>query len=447
MTNFQAVHANPSWPSSRARFLFRPRREKSDPTDIQLTASQAYGVIPQEKYNELSDTRATAALSGTESFIHVEKDDFVISLRTFEGGIERAWYRGCISPAYTVMMASDKVNPDFFQYLLKSAVFIQTLQTAVTGIRDGKSVRYEQFADLVLPVPGLPTQKQIAAFLDRETARIDDLIAKKERLVAVLTDSRFAVISQAVTVGLDPEAKLVNTGSKYIPRIPAGWRVWRLKHLAHAFGGITLGRKLDPEETTYPTPYLRVANVQAGWLNLSDVAEIEATEKERKRYALKLGDVLMNEGGDNDKLGRGAVWNAPLETCITQNHVFFVRPKDIRFSEWISLATNARYARDFFYLHSNQSTNLASISKTNLERFPIAIPPLEEMQQCLVTLSNRLELTEKTASATKLSIDRLREYRASLITAAVTGQIDVETYGKSGTTSATLDQIEEEMQG
>lgn len=119
----------------------------------------------------------------------------------------------------------------------------------------------------------------------------------------------------------------------------------------------------------------------------------------------------------------------------------------MRLSEWISQATNARYARDFFYLHSNQSTNLASISKTNLERFPVAIPSFEEMQSTLSDLSARLDLMERTTKATSTSIDRLREYRAALITAAVTGQIDVDTYGKTGTTSATLDKIEEEMHG
>ncbi|WP_412550728.1 restriction endonuclease subunit S [Shimia sp. MIT910701] len=296
-------------------------------------------------------------------------------------------------------------------------------------------------------LPNLPTQKRIAAFLDRETARIDALIAKKERLVEVLQEERFSTISRSVTVGLNPDLPLEETGNQYIPRVTKGWKVWRLKHLASVFGGITLGRKIAPDENTIATPYLRVANVQAGWLDLSDIAEIDATIAERKRYALAAGDVLMNEGGDNDKLGRGAVWQAPFAPCINQNHVFAVRPKDKTFSRWISLTTNAQYARDFFYLHSNQSTNLASISKTNLQKFPLAVPPKEEMLAVLGQLDEKLSQLELIVTKTDKSVTHLREYRAALITAAVTGQIEVDSYTSSGAASAKLDQIEEEIQG
>lgn len=278
---------------------------------------------------------------------------------------------------------------------------------------------------LRLPAPELAQQKAIAAFLDRETARIDKLIAKKKRQVEVLTDARFSAISRAVTVGLDPSIELIETGSSYLPLVPKGWRVWQLKHLARVRGGITLGRSLNSDESLLPTPYLRVANVQAGRLDLSDVAEIDATAGEVARYSLIAGDVLMNEGGDNDKLGRGAVWTAPFSPCLHQNHVFAVRPKDRRYSEWISLATNARYARDFFFLHSNQSTNLASISKTNVERFPIAVPPVDEMNSVLNAIHHRLDFLQKASAKILASIDRLREHRAALITAAVAGQIDI----------------------
>jgi type I restriction enzyme S subunit len=109
------------------------------------------------------------------------------------------------------------------------------------------------------------------------------------------------------------------------------------------------------------------------------------------------------------------------------------------------MATNARYARDFFYLHSNQSTNLASISKTNLERFPIAIPPDGELEATLSILNANLSRLHQLTEMTNSSIDRLREFRAALITAAVTGQIDVRTYGQAGRTDRSLDRIKEAM--
>ena len=175
-------------PEKRARFLFRVRSEKARAEDEQLAATQSHGVLSQKRYMEITGNKVVAALAGTDNFNHVDQDDFVISLRTFEGGIERATEPGCISPAYTVLAPSRKVEPTFFQYLLKSQVFISHLQTTVTGIRDGKSVKFENFANIVLPVPDLATQRQIADFLDRETARIDLLIEKKQRLVVLLSE-------------------------------------------------------------------------------------------------------------------------------------------------------------------------------------------------------------------------------------------------------------------
>jgi type I restriction enzyme, S subunit len=314
-----------------------------------------------------------------------------------------------------------------------------TIQSTIGNFNANK------FANLSIPEHDLATQRQIADFLDRETARIDLLIEKKQRLVALLGEQRAAAISSAVTVGLDDDAELVTTSSQYLPQVPVTWRVWRLKHLAEIRGGLTLGRKIPDDAETTLTPYMRVANVQAGWLDLSDIGEIPVTEVEKKRYRLKHGDVLMNEGGDNDKLGRGAVWKSEIDTCVHQNHVFAVRPYDTRYSDWISLATNARYARDFFYLHSNQSTNLASISKTNLSRFPVAIPPIDQMTATLNALWDRVGKLDRISEKTNASIDRLKEYRSALITAAVTGQIDVSSYAKSGTPDRRLDAIHEGM--
>jgi len=330
----------------------------------------------------------------------------------------------------------------FLFYLLKSKE--THLRANITGMGI-PHINPTELKNIQIPEFDLPTQRAIADFLDRETARIDSLIEKKQRLVELLGEKRASAISSAVTVGLDENAELVGTSSQYLPRVPATWRIWRLKHLAQIRGGLTLGRQIPKDVETTLTPYMRVANVQAGFLDLRDVAEIPVTENEKKRYRLKNGDVLMNEGGDNDKLGRGAVWKSEIDTCVNQNHVFAVRTNDTRYSDWISLATNALYARDFFYLHSNQSTNLASISKTNLSRFPVAIPPLDEMQATLETLRDRMSKLDWISEKTNTSIDHLKEYRSALITSAVTGQIDVFTHSRSGTTDRQLDAIQSEM--
>lgn len=340
---------------------------------------------------------------------------------------------------------NEGIDTRYLLYLFCSENFRHRAIASMTGAGGLRRISERAVLNFPLGITDLATQRRIADFLDRETARIDLLIEKKQRLVALLGKQRAAAISSAVTVGLDEDTELVTTNSQYLPRVPATWRVWRLKHLAEIRGGLTLGRKIPDDMETTLTPYMRVANVQAGWLDLSDIAEILVTEVEKKRYRLKYGDILMNEGGDNDKLGRGAVWKSDIATCVHQNHVFAVRPYDTSYSDWISLATNARYARDFFYLHSNQSTNLASISKTNLSRFPIALPPLDQMKATMDTLWDRVGKLDTISEKTKTSMGRLKEYRSALITAAVTGQIDVDTYARSGTPDRRLDAIQEEM--
>ncbi|WP_050994526.1 restriction endonuclease subunit S [Sinorhizobium fredii] len=351
--------------------------------------------------------------------------------------------RGIITSAYDALELVENHDPRFWAYFLLALDLTKYYYSLGAGVR--QSIKFSDFPNDWLAVPDIITQNTIADFLDRETARIDRLIEKKKQLLDVLVDARSTTISAAVTVGIDPNAELISTTSVYLPTVPSGWTVWRLKHLAQVNGGLTLGRTVKPGSPVTPTPYLRVANVQAGWLDLSDVAEIDATESEIKRYSLRDGDVLMNEGGDNDKLGRGAVWRAAFSPCLNQNHVFAVRPHNLGYSDWISLATNARYARDFFFLHSNQSTNLASISKTNLQKFPVAIPPMEVMQDILSRVSLRIERITIISAKIQASIERLRDQRTAIITAAVTGQIDVTAWPMRGQTDRQLDDLQKAM--
>jgi type I restriction enzyme, S subunit len=413
------------WTVERLRFVFSESKERNgkEPVGEMLSVSEYHGVTPKE-YDAEERKRADDEI---EAYRVVRPGQLAVnSMWLNHLGLGVSDHLGYVSPAYEVYDISDRLDARFVHHLMRSQFYLRIYTRYLYGIRPNSfQIKSYDWANIPVIVPDLATQKQIADFLDTETARIDALIEKKQRVLASVADARFATISRALSVGLDDNAPLIETASPYLPKIPATWRIWRLKHLARVRGGMTLGRTLPEGVSVTTTPYLRVANVQAGWLDLSDVAEIDVTETEIKRFSLRRGDVLMNEGGDNDKLGRGAVWHAPFEPCLNQNHVFCVRPSDLRYSDWISMATNARYARDFFYLHSNQSTNLASISKTNVEKLPIAVPPPEEMRAVLDQLNARLDRFTAITEKVTTSINRLREYRAALITAAVTGQIDV----------------------
>ena len=172
-----------------------------------------------------------------------------------------------------------------------------------------------------------------------------------------------------------------DSGVAWLGELPAHWNVMALKRIADVQTGVAKGKD-HGSRNTVAVPYLRVANVQDGYLDLENVAHMEIPAEDLPRYALRQGDVLMNEGGDFDKLGRGHVWDGQIDPCITQNHVFAVRPRNVS-SAWLNAITGSNFAQFYFMTRSKQSTNLASISSTNLMELPVILPPESEQQLIL----------------------------------------------------------------
>ena len=199
--------------------------------------------------------------------------------------------------------------------------------------------------------------------------------------------------------------------------------VRRLKHTSTLQSGIPKGKDLSGK-SIISVSMLRVANVQDGYFDLDEVHELDIEPEQLERYSLRYGDVLMNEGGDNDKLGRGAIWISQISPCIHQNHVFAIRPYAIE-SEWLDMLTRSSYAKFHFLRVAKQSTNLASISSTNIKETPLVIPPKEERLEILSYLTYKLGLFEKLEAKCSDQIALLQERRTALIAAAVTGKIDV----------------------
>ncbi|KGO99840.1 restriction endonuclease subunit S [Novilysobacter defluvii] len=280
-----------------------------------------------------------------------------------------------------------------------------------------------QVKSIRLALPDDAELEQISRFLDRETGKIDALIAEQEKLLALLAEKRQATISHAVTRGLDPNAPMKDSGIPWLGPVPVHWEIARLKFVAMVQTGIAKGKDTSGKDTI-TVPYLRVANVQDGHLALDHIATIEIEPEQLDRYRLRPGDVLMNEGGDFDKLGRGALWNGEIENCIHQNHVFAVRPRGIS-PQWLNQITGSSYAQFFFMGRSKQSTNLASISSTNVMELPVLLPPHVEQVEILDFIQDESARIDALRAAGRQAVGLLQERRSALIAAAVTGQIDV----------------------
>lgn len=198
------------------------------------------------------------------------------------------------------------------------------------------------------------------------------------------------------------------------PRLPASWKSVPLERVAEVQTGIAKGKPVNG--TAISVPYLRVANVQDGHVDLSVMKEIIVKPSELDRYRLKKGDVLFTEGGDFDKLGRGTVWNGQIEPCLHQNHVFAVRPDSDRLlPEFLAALAASAHGRRYFQLSSKQSTNLASINSTQLKQFPVLLPPLPEQRKIAEILRTWDEALEKLTALRAAKARRLDGLAARLI--------------------------------
>lgn len=187
------------WRVVPAKALFAQSKETRHETDVQLTASQKYGIISQEDYMERQNYKIVLADKGLENWKHVEPNDFIISLRSFQGGLEISYIPGCITWHYIVLKPKAGVEPEYFKWLFKSPRYVQALQRTANFIRDGQDLRFSNFVQVPLPLIPMDEQKEIAEYLNKETARIDSIIADITEQIEKLKEYRQSVISEVVT--------------------------------------------------------------------------------------------------------------------------------------------------------------------------------------------------------------------------------------------------------
>lgn len=223
------------------------------------------------------------------------------------------------------------------------------------------------------------------------------------------------------TLGLRSRQRVEREVPMATPPYPApiGWEWRNLGSLLLITGGVTLGRKLAEREVV-SLPYLRVANVQRGFVVLDQVKEVEVPADEVEKYELAPGDLLTTEGGDWDKVGRTAIWRGEIAQCLHQNHVFRLRPYTETFSSrWVELYLNSRPARDYFAGSSKQTTNLASINMTQLRACAFPVPPLAEQQQIVAVADDLLERCDQLIASLGLACERHEHLASVLVEQAV----------------------------
>ena len=358
----------------------------------------------------------------------VRKDDIIVStVRTYLKAVATipACNNSLIASTGFIVIRPHKVLPRFMNYALLSESFISLVESHSTGI-SYPAINSVDVVKFKIPVPCRSEQERIAAFLDAECAEIDTVLEKTHASIEEYKKLKQAVITQAVTKGIRGDRPMKDSGIEWIGDIPAEWRKTQLRHCAAIKSGITLGKKYEKTDSLVERPYLRVANVQDGYVDLSVLTTIEVTQDEDLKYRLRAGDVLMTEGGDRDKLGRGCVWHGEIEPCLHQNHIFAVQTsKDTLLPEFLEYLTVSDVGRSYFDVTAIKTTNLACTSSSKVLAFTIPLPSVEEQAEIVEALNTKCAGIDALVAKKQQYLTEIENYKKSLIYEYVTGKKEV----------------------
>jgi type I restriction enzyme, S subunit len=398
------------WTMSRAKYLFREVDDRSATGNEELlSVSHLTGVTPRREKNVtmfMAESNAGHKLC--------RPGDLVINtMWAWMAALGVSAREGLVSPSYGVYRPlSADLLPGYTDHLLRTSIYAAEYTRRSTGVNSSRLRLYpDQFLRIPIIVPPKAEQEAIARFIGRLGRLIGFYIQAKRQLLSLLGEERQVIVDQTLGGG-GVEAQ-------------RNRQKIRLKYVATVQTGLTLGKDYGSQELL-EYPYLRVANVQSGALNLSEISTVRVPRAEAKATTLQAGDVLMTEGGDIDKLGRGCVWLGEIEDCLHQNHVFAVRPKKgILLPEYLVTVLASSHSRQYFETTAKKTTNLASTNSTTLGRLPLLLPGIGEQHDVLTSLVARTSALDRATRRAQQEIGLLREYRSRLVTDVVTGRVDI----------------------
>ncbi len=346
---------------------------------------------------------------------YAEKGDILISVRAPVGALNEADRRYGIGRGLCSIRPRDIIIREFAWYLIQVVkVELNFLSTGSTY----EAVALTDVSNLSCLLPPLPEQQKIAEFLDQETGKIDKLITKKERLIELLKEKRTALISHAVTKGLNPDVPMKDSGVEWLGEIPEHWKVLLLKRIAN----IRYGLGQPPPEILYGTPLIRATNVKSGRIFQKDMIYIDPKQVPESRNAvLAAGEIIVVRSGAYT--GDSALTPEEYHGSIAgYDMVTTVKEGSNQFIAWQLLSSEVRYIQ--FAFHQLRAAQ-PHLNAEELRGTIITFPPLPEQQKIAQFLDRETSKIDNLITKTRTSIDHLKEYRTALISAAVTGKIDV----------------------
>ena len=410
------------WNVRRMKTLLRERSTKGFPDKPLLAATQTKGVVRKDQY----ENRTMLALKDLHLLKLVRVGDFVISLRSFQGGIEYAREQGIISPAYTILYPVKRDNHAYLACVFKSKPYIENLSLFVTGIRQGQNIDYENLSRSLLPCPPLPEQAAIVRFLDHAARRIRRHIRAQQQLIALLEEQRQAIIHQAVTGQIDVRtgrryAAYRPSGVEWLGEVPEHWEVKRLRQCGKVAGGVT--PSMDNRKFwDGAIPWITPKDMKREAICDSSIRVAEAAIRETSLRLIDPPAVLMVVRGMILARRVPIAWiTGPVTINQDMKALMPVPEIDPEF-----MARVLASAQDAFVpLIDEAGHGTRRLPTERWRDLAIAIPPRDEQEEIIDSLKISTHTTVATIDRTYREIVLLREYRTRLIADVVTGKLDV----------------------
>jgi type I restriction enzyme S subunit len=355
--------------------------------------------------------------------------------------LAKSWmasFSGICSSEFLVLRARD-VSPKFLNYITLSREFISIVDSSTYGTKMPRA-SWDFIGMLKVPVPDRNTSTQIAKFLDYETAKIDRLIEKQQQLIALLKEKRQAVISHAVTKGLNPAVAMRHSGIEWLGEVPAHWDIKRLGHLGKLQNGLNIGG--DAFGSGYP--FVSYGDVYNNVIVPKiPTGLVQSSTEDQRRYGLQRGDVLFTRTSETvDDIGVASTCLQEIPNVTFAGFLIRFRP-----SLWVlnpiysSFLFRNQIIQDSFAGSMNLVTR-ASLSQNVLKTLPIGVPPIDEQDQIAKHLSKITPIFDELEASFIRQRELLQERRTALISAAVTGKIDVRGWQPPQPNPDTLSQTE-----
>ena len=406
------------WNVKRLGSFFEERREKVSDIDYPALSVTKNGIVPQ------LDTAAKTDAGDNRKLVRV--NDFVINSRSDRKGSSGiSPYTGSVS-LISIVMEPHRIYPAYAHHLLRSYPFQEEFYRYGKGIvADLWSTNSSEMKNILLPDFPIEEQFQIANFLDHETTKIDSLIEKQQKLIELLKEKRQAVISHAVTKGLNPDVPMKDSGNIWASEIPAHWKLTKLTYIAKVGNGATPAR--DNEK------YWKDGSV--GWLNSSKVNDVIITQADQfitplaknqtSVQVVQPNDLVMAITGEGQTRGRVAI--CQLDATINQ-HLASIRIVDKNlYHEFLFYWLTANYER-IRYESTGAGSTKGAITCGDIGLYPVPLPPYSEQVEIVSQIKKQSLSFKQMIKKAESAIQLMQERRTALISSAVTGKIDVRNW-------------------